>query len=369
MPSGVTILAVGDAERWFFRRIMRGVFDYCREWTRWRIICRGYPTLTEPSGYDGILGFFVSAEQVHACLDAGVPAATFADAVPTGGLSHVIHDSRAVGRVAADHALRRGFRHFAYVGSGRDRWDRLRLDGWTKRLRARGAGLAGVLREEDDVAAQRRWLTQLPFPTAVLCNHDPTAARVLEACAAAGLAVPEQVAVIGVNNDAMLCETARPTLTSVDLNWHLLGYQAARELDRRLRDPQARWRVVRIRPGELVARQSTAPPAADDLLVARAAGYVRDHVWEPLTVAMLARALKVPRRRLELRVRRALGRSPHDLIREARLKRACELLEETDLPLHRVAAASGFTHQRYFSTHFRRQTGLTPSAYRRRARQ
>ncbi|MFW6335626.1 MAG: helix-turn-helix domain-containing protein [Phycisphaeraceae bacterium] len=374
MPTPHRILLVFTEERWFIRDTLHGLFDYRRERSNWQIVWRDHDALGELGMYDGVIGYLRDPPHIEACVAAGVPAVTFSAANACGGVSRAIADHRVMGALAADHALSAGYPSFACARSPEPlRGPRLRFDGWRKRLRTRLGTAAGDVRLHTyagEDAALRQWLQALPHPVAVLCDHDATGLRVLDACHDARLAVPEQIGVIGMHNNELLCESARPTLTSLDPGFYDIGWAGGLELDRRLSDEAQRdcWRVRRVRPRGVFVRQSTGPRVSDDLLVARAAGYVRDHVSEPMTASVLAEALGVSRRLLEMRMRAALNQSPHDMIREARLHEARRLLTQTDLPLARVAAASGFSNAAYFSTHFRREAGVPPSQFRRDTR-
>ena len=359
------MLAVFNPRDWYHRDVMRGVFDYRRERAQWRVTCAGDEALERAGGVTGILGFLSTRAAIDRARAAHVPAVNFSDARVDRGLSHVVPDNRAAGRLAAEHALAREYAHFAYVGDGQLRWDRLRRDGWEKRLRRQpGATIHPMHNAWAELDELADWLDALPKPVAVFARHDPSAVHVLDACHAAGLTVPDDVAVIGVNNDEVLCESTQPTLSSVRFDCYHLGWTAAQELDRRMAEPASRCRVIRLAPLGVVERASSAPRISDDPVVSRAAAYVRDHVSQPLTATELAAIVGVGRRTLETRIRRSLGVSPHDLIRDARLTQARWLLEHTDLPVHRIAARCGFQDPHYFSHHFHQQTGRPPLAYR-----
>ena len=365
MASDRTILAVFEPGEWYHRDVMRGVFDYRRERTQWRVICAVEEALARAGGAAGIVGFLSTPAAIDRARTALVPAVNFSDGRADRGLSHVVPDNRAVGRLAAEHALAREYAHFAYVGDGRFRWDRLRRDGWEKRLRRQpGATICPMQDVGAEVDELADWLDALPKPVAVFARHDPAAVRLLDACHVAKLTVPDDVAVIGVNNDEVLCESTQPTLSSVRLDCYHLGWTAAQELDRRMAEPVSRCRVIRLPPLGVIERASSAPRISDDPVVARAAAYVRDQVSQPLTATQLAAIVGVGRRTLETRLRRSLGVTPHELIRDARLAQARWLLEHTDLPVHRIAARCGFHDPHYFSHHFHQQTGRPPLAYR-----
>lgn len=365
MDASANILAVFAHREWFNREVMRGVFDYRQERTRWRVVCRDYEALQDTTGFSGVIGFIYLPEHLQALRASGLPAVDYADWLDSTAYSRVVPDSRAIGRVAAEHALSRDYRWFAYVGSGICRWDRHRHDGWAKRLRREpGVRMVGAANPNEGEAALRDWLVELPKPVAVMGANDVVARRVLEACEALDLTVPEEVGVIGVDDDELVCESTTPRLTSVARDCYRIGWGVAEELDRRLRDPASRPGVRRVSPTGLVERSSTAPRVSDDRVVAKAVGYIRDHIAQPINAAQVASRVKVSQRTLETRMRRAIGVSPHQFIQDTRLQRARWLLEHTNLPIGRVAARCGFQDQRYFSSRFRLHTGRTPRAYR-----
>jgi LacI family transcriptional regulator len=208
------------------------------------------------------------------------------------------------------------------------------------------------------------------------CDDD-RGRQVLEACRAGGLVVPEQVAVVGVDNDELLCELADPPLSSIALNAEAGGYRAAAILDRmmraRVRGGRPPWR--RPRPARLVvealrvvARRSTDIIALDDQEVAAALHFLHDHAGEPIGVADVVADRLISRRSLELRFRAAVGRTIHEELQRIRLERARRLLLETDLAIPAVARAAGFSSPSYLAQVFRRALRTTPARYRRELR-
>jgi LacI family transcriptional regulator len=223
-----------------------------------------------------------------------------------------------------------------------------------------------------DVAAQaadlRRWLRELPKPVGIMACYDIRGQQVLDACRSAGLAVPAEVAVIGVDNDELLCDLASPPLTSVVPNAHRTGYEAAGLLDRLMAGKRVAAAPTLIAPLGVAARQSTDVLAVDDREVARAVQFIREHACDGINVGDVLRVVPLSRRVLEMRFQRLLGRTPREEILQARLGRVKQLLGETDLPLYLIAERTGFEHVEYLSVVFRREAGTTPSAFRAAAR-
>jgi LacI family transcriptional regulator len=200
--------------------------------------------------------------------------------------------------------------------------------------------------------------------------NDDRGREVQEACRDAGLRVPEEVVVVGVDNDALLCELADPPLSSVALNAEAGGYRAAALLDRMMRAPTRSRTPERllVEPIHVVTRRATDIVALDDPEVAAALHFIQNHATEPIVVSDIVEDVMISRRALELRFRSAIGRTLHAEIRRIHLERARRLLVETDLPITQVAEASEFGRASYLAHAFRQAFGSTPAHYRRRMR-
>jgi LacI family transcriptional regulator len=202
----------------------------------------------------------------------------------------------------------------------------------------------------------------------ILAAYDIRGQRVLDACRGAGLAIPDEVAVLGVDNDELLCELASPPLSSVMPNTLRTGYEAAALLDRMMRGEAVRPVAHLIPPVGVVARQSTDVLALEDRAVAQAVRFIREHACEGINVGDVLQGVTLSRRVLEQRFRRLLGRTPREEILQVRLARVKQLLTETDLTLYQVAERTGFEHVEYLSVVFKRETGRTPRQFRTAAR-
>ncbi len=285
-------------------------------------------------------------------------------------------DAGSVARLAVGHFLERGFAHFAFVDhESAPRWSTDRRKAFRRELAARGLACAvyrppsgGPGGPEDDLSFRHRhlasWLAAQPRPLAVLAAFDDRAREVLAACRVAGLGVPEDVAVLGVDNDPLRCETALPALSSVEMGGEETGLAAAAALDAALRGrPGARRRIV-LRGVRVEARASTARFIGRDPLVAKVRAAVAVRIGERLPVSELARSLGVSRRTLELRFRAAAGVPLGEAILDERLARAKDLLRTTSLPCEEIAAACGICDASHLAHLFRRKFGASPSAFR-----
>jgi LacI family transcriptional regulator len=286
-------------------------------------------------------------------------------------LPMILNDNLAVGRMAAQHLADRGFRHLAYYGVRGERWSELRLQGVESAAKAAKATLAVHPSGGKWEASQerlKRWILGLPRPLGLVAANDIHGLRALDACRRAGRAVPEEVAVVGADDDAELCELSDPPLSSVTFNPERVGYEAAALLDGLMSRRSRPGRPLLVPPLGVSTRQSTDILAIDDPDVAKAIHYIRRHAFEGITVEDVLREAPLSRRALEHRFRRRLGRTPKEEIQRLRFDQAKNLLASTELPLARISERLGFHQPAYLSAVFKRETGMTPAAYRNRAR-
>jgi len=288
----------------------------------------------------------------------------------------VTADLRAAARLAAGHLRDQGFRSFGYFAPRGLSYVEIHYHGFVEDLakaglscslfparRGKGPNATWQRRQND----LRRWLKELPKPVAVVTWTSDRGREVLYACRALGLPVPEQVAVMGGDEDSLLCETCNPPLSGVALTSERIGYEAAALLDRLWHGKPRPEAPILIEPTRVVVRQSTDTLAIDDPDLAGAIAFIRVHAATPIRVSAVLRAVPVSRSWLERRFQASLGRSPAEEIRRVRVERAKQLLAETDLPVPEVAAASGFGSREYLAYAFKRATDLTPREFRRRA--
>ena len=284
----------------------------------------------------------------------------------------VIVDNERIGELAATHLLDCGIRHFAYVG-----WDngygRGRLHGFARAVDAAGGEVSrygGIDAEEVRRNLQfvdrglGDWLKSLPKPVGVFCTRDQVAFHVSATCRLFGLAVPEQVAIAGVDNDDLFCGLCFPPMTSVQTAGERLGARAAELLDAMIGGKRPTTMRATVPPLGVVARQSTSVLHLDDADVAAAAGFIRANAHRPLRIEDVVAATTAGRRTLERQFRRALGRSLLDEVRRCRVERAKRLLTETTLPLKSVARRCGFRSTEQFHHVFAALAGETPHAFR-----
>jgi LacI family transcriptional regulator len=283
-------------------------------------------------------------------------------------------DNLASGRVAAEHLIERGFKHLAFVSSDRHFYAESRHQGFVQR--AREAGLAvstfsqGTDREgwswEGQQGALATWAGSLPRPAAIAACSDVRAQQVMDAIRACGLRSPEDIAVLGFDDDPLLCELSDPPLSSVATNFDQVGYVAASLLDRMMDGASVPPDThLAVPPGRVTVRRSTDVFAVDDPEVAEAMRFIRARATQRVRVSDVLEAMPMSRRNLERRFVRVLGRTIFDDIRLAQLERAKQLLLQTDWPVYRVATEAGFNDSKHLALEFSKHLKQTPLAFRK----
>jgi LacI family transcriptional regulator len=289
------------------------------------------------------------------------------------GPSPGIHaDEAAIARAAADHLLDQGFNQLAFCGL-RTRWSQLREEAFAEHAAARRATVhvfdspqaSQMGMRVDAVPAIARWIESLPRPVGIMAAYDVRALEVLDAVRSLGLACPDDVAVIGVDDDEVLCDLASPNLTSVNQNLECIGYEAARLLTARMNGEAVTAESVFVPPLGVSVRRSTDILSVDDPDVRLALRLIRSKACAGLAAEQVAGVTSLSRRSLERQFTRSLGRSLHDEIIRTKLLAARRLLADTDLKLAAIAARCGFAHAAQLCTVFKKTFGLTPTEHRR----
>lgn len=354
---------------------MRGVMRYANLQRRWLIHeefrAMSAPPKAWPRCDGAIAGGTSSAAFRHIrkrsrhvvhCSSSGDP-----DQTPV-----VCLDDVAAGELAANHLMDCRLEHFGFIGWGSPPTSANRARGFVEALGRRGfsCNICSVDWRRPQWQRLIQWVRDLPKPVGIMAVDDTTAHDLAAACLEANLAVPDRVAIIGVNNDDLLCESAWPPLSSVEGDFSRIGYSAARILDRLLEGQTLRpeERLIRLPPLGVVPRLSTDVLAVDEPNVADAVRYIREHACNPCTVGDVLRHVPVARRWLERQFVQKLGRTPHDEIMRVRMESARRLLLQANLSIPDVAERCGFSAVSNFGRAFAQAYANTPGAFRRASR-
>lgn len=377
------IIVLLDPSRGYERALLQGIWQYASLKGPW-VFVRKAPYYQRFSGLggdtarelatcdaDGIISHFRPSIGRIARLGLPMVVVPGMDILP--GMVNLMNDDRAIGRMAADHLHGLGLKHFAYAGFDRLRWSLARRDGFCGQLSRLGllAGCHLVPFSSGRDAAVRlarrlvEWLRRLPKPVGLMACNDEFALSIADLCRTHGIQIPDQVALVGVDNDEVICELSSPPLSSVEVSVQRAGYEAAALLDRMMRGRRS-GRIVMARPSGVVRRQSTDLTAVGDPAVARALRFIRESSRRIIGVDDVARAAALSRRSLADRFRQHLGRTIGDEIDRRRVEEIARQLLTTNRPVADIAEDIGYSSDKHIARYFHRQTGLTPREYRRR---
>jgi len=361
----------------------RGIARYARD-HRWHLVADMLYTAKIPLGWrgDGIISYIGYRDDLAKfILDSGLPAVEISLLRSDIKLPHVEGDSEKIGRLAAEHFLERGFRNFAWAPLLDDVINAERFRGFANRLKKAGFACQQLPSAEAtggdattlDWSARRRLLMRelkrLPKPLAVFCYNDCVAADVIDVCDNAGLLVPEAVAVLGVDNDTLLCEGLSVPLSSVCHDLEGMAYEAAALLDRLMSGCKPPKKVIRVPPTGLITRRSTDILAVENLQVARAVRFIYDQYANPqIGVNNVVAATSHTRRQLERVFQKDLTRTINDEIVRVRMEKVKELLVNSNMKVYDISAACGFTSPGHLFRTFRKFTATSPKKYRAKSK-
>ena len=378
------VALIVESSRNYGRGLLSGIVQYARIYGPWSFFCQdrglgnALPKWLSRWNGDGIIVRAESPDMEARIGRRGIPAVNLRRQARLR-LPLVASDEKAVAEMAFKHLLERGFRHFAYCGFAGLIYSEQRRHCFAAVVaqagypcqdyvpRGRGPNGSHWEREQHGLIYEQslaRWVDRLPKPVGIMACSDLRAQQLLNACQKCRAIVPEKVAVVGVDNDPLLCELSDPPLSSIDQDAPRVGYEAAALLDRLMQGQSPPPEPLLIPPRSIVSRRSTDTLAIEDPEVARAVHFVRQHACSGITMEDVVRHVSLTRVTLKRRFERLLGRSPKAEIMRLKLEKVKQLLAETDLNQAEIARLAGFRHPEYMSAAFHDKMGQTPGRYR-----
>ncbi|MDP4626162.1 MAG: DNA-binding transcriptional regulator [Akkermansiaceae bacterium] len=361
------------------REILSGISRYLDERPDWSIFLHVGPLgAMAPEAIrnwqgDGIIAR-IANEELHELIQAkGLPTVDVLGNVTPLSYPLFKCDDRALGTSVARHFLESGHRNFAFIGLAEERWSIEREEAFSATLSSKNYPVSVFhidQRPTDHVVtgetfeSLKKWLLTLKIPTSLMIASDQFGPIVFEACHQLGLSIPENVSVIGVDNDEPFCNLCRPRLSSVMPDHKRVGYQAAKALGRLMQGKKLPEQVVEIGSNTLHRRQSSDFMAIDDPAVIIAVKYIRENASKSPSLDLVAEAAGLSRTVLQRRFREYLNRTVGDVILREKLRLAREMLSGTDMPIPTIAERSGFTSQEYMNHVFKFHLKTTPKKYR-----
>ncbi|MHC4912492.1 MAG: AraC family transcriptional regulator [Planctomycetota bacterium] len=383
-PKIPKIMLLLEKSRAYSRGLLRGLAKYSRLHGPWAFYDEppfymnstgGKRTLYQMKdwGVDGII--MRDTQKIQQMLAIGLPTIVTDLRKKFSGSPIIKTDDVAIGKMAAEYFLKLGLRQFAFCGFDTMFWSRDRCEGFADSITEAGFTIQFYKRPRsrvkrlpaNELILMAEWLKSLPKPVGLMACNDDRGRQVIEACKIAGVHVPEDVAIVGADNDELICELSSPRLSSVALNLERSGFEAAELLDRlmRRREKMTNQQII-VQPTRIVARQSTDILAIEDSEVAEAVRYIRQHAKERIQVDDVARVAGVSRRGLERRFRQVLSCSILSEMRRVRLEQVIRMLVETNHSIGHIALALNFPSIEHISRFFRQHMKISPLAYRKK---
>lgn len=374
-----------ESSRSYGRGLLHGIATYAQSRGDWRVRHQEMAINADPPSWlanwngDGILVRAETPQMVDAIQELGVPAIDLRCWRTAGDLPGFDTDSASIVRFAVDHLRERGYKRFGFCGFGGANYSERRLSEMRSYLASRGQTLdvyespgpahaTTFGAEQNGMLDQKglvRWLASLETPVGILACNDIRAQQLLNACHECELQVPDEVAVVGVDNDDVICPLCLPPLTSVEPDTHRIGLEAAEMLERMMSGDEVAPELTLVPARRIVVRRSTDAIPVDDAEIVKAYRFIRENACRGISVDEVADAVPMSRRVLERRMRKYLDRSPAHVIADVRLTRIKVLLETTSRPMKQIARMVGFQHVDHMAKFFKKLTGEAPGQYRK----
>ena len=377
MPRVILLIETSTG---YGRQLIHGVARYSRTKGLWLFYCEcGSKEKTLPNlekwGADGIIAR--DSFRVKSIYSKDIPTIITNTNEPTSGYPQITCDNESTGIMAAEHLLDKGFSQFAYCGFNDTIWGIERSEAFHKRIHEDEYQTHEFMQSrlqvqqywESQFSALIDWVSSLPLPIAIMCCNDERAHQLIEAVISLGLNIPEEVAIIGADNDRLVCEVTNPPLTSIAFSHEQAGYDAAELLEKMMNGEEVKSQAVITRPVSIVERQSTDTLQISDREIARAHQFIKTHANKGIQVSDVADEVALSRRSLQIRFKKVFRRSVHQEIRLHQVDHVAKLLSESNLPMGRISEMSGFTTSEYMSQVFRKVKGVSLSQYRKKNNQ
>lgn len=377
------LIIFSDFTESFAHKLLKGIIEYSKGREPW-VVCKMPPSFKSDEGLtrvldwakqwnaDAIIGQFSHDDNIDLFRKNGIIALAQDYEIRFDTIPNITSEYFLTGSIAADFFIGRGFKHFAFFGYANSVWSHERGVGFRKKIEEAGYGHSFYEWEKQTLKStwyydQRQiseWLGSLPRPLALFACDDTQANMILETCRILELSVPNDIAVLGVDNDELTCNLSYPNLSSIDLNIVKAGYSCAELIDNMVRDPDFRFHDIVISPSSIINRQSTDIYSTDDPLIRTAINFIHNNLYKNINVDDVLAEVSVSRRLLEERFRKVTDTSIYHYIKKMRIEKFAELLISSDEPINYIANRLDYTDHKNISRIFKSVKGCTPEEYR-----
>lgn len=381
----VRLILLTDFTEAFAHNLLRGILEYSKGREPW-VVCRMPPSYKQSYGIPGVLEWakkwqadaiiaqFNDNDEVELFRENGIVALAQDFQSRFSVIPNITSRYELTGQMAADFFLQKGFRNFAFYGYKDVVWSEERYMGFRNRIMEKGLGdnffeyknqpLENLWYYESEPLAD--WIKSLPHPVALMACDDTRGNKIMEMCQVLGINIPEEIAVLGVDNDEIICNLSEPPLSSVSLNIVKGGYEAARLIDRLIHNEETSYEDVIIQPVTIVNRLSTDIYATDNPAILAALKYIHQNLANKINVEDIVKQVPLSRRLLEIRFRQVTGQSIYQYISDLRMERFSQLLLASTEPVADLAMQVGLADSKNLARQFKLWKGCTPVEYRKR---
>ena len=377
------LLIISDFTEAFPSKLLKGIVSYSRKKEQWGI-CRmppaykkliGIPGVVQWAkswGADAVIGQFEETDDVDLFAKNGIVAVAQDYKQRFATIPNITADYIGTGRMAARYYIERGFRHFGFFGFSHVCWSDERLEGFRQEIEAAGYGDSLYTYNMQDIDnlwyyerdQLSRWLRSIPKPIGVMACDDNQGNNLVEACHAAGIKIPYELSVMGVDNDELLCSLGSTPLSSIQVNIEEGGYKTAELIERRVLDPDTPLENIVMRPVKIVGRISTASFATNDVQIQKAVKFIHQNDMRKISVEDVMEKVALSRRLLERRFKSVTGQTLYQYITDLKMKRFAQMMLDSDEPLISIAIALGETDTKSISRRFKQIYGCNPAQWR-----
>jgi LacI family transcriptional regulator len=380
----IKIVLVSDFSEEYNKNLLRGITRYSKDHGPWTF-CKMPTYYRETLGIDGILkwareweadgiiGQFYNGEEVEKFTEAKIPVIAQDFKERFTDIPNITGDYHATGELGAEYFLKKGFKNFAFYGFGNIVWSRERAEGFEERVNAAGFDVHYYEHKDSrgidlwyyKPSALSDWLKSLPKPIALMACDDNQGHHITEAARHAGIRIPDELAVLGVDNDEMVCDLSDPPLSSIELDSEKSGYEAARLMEQMIQEKVCYADDITVKATQVVTRHSTDIFASKDKYIVSALKYIHGNLDKNLKVDQVLKEVPLSRRSLEKRFIMTTGYPVYEYIYNQRIEKFTQKLLETDMTIFEIALDLGLSDSKNIARQFKQIKGVTPMEYRK----
>ena len=380
----IKIVLLSDFSEEYNKNLLRGITRYSKDHGPWTF-CKMPTYYRETIGIDGILkwaqeweangiiGQFYNGEEVAKFTKARIPVIAQDFKERFTDIPNITGAYRETGALGADYFLKKGFKNFAFYGFGNIVWSRERAEGFEERIQEAGFDVHYYEHKDSrgidlwyyKPSALSDWLKSLPKPVALMACDDNQGHHITEAARHAGIRIPDELAVLGVDNDEMICDLSDPPLSSIELDSEKSGYEAARLMEQMIEEGVCYADDIVVNATQVITRHSTDIFASKDKYIVSALKYIHGNLDKNLKVDQVLKEVPLSRRSLEKRFIMTTGYPVYEYIYNQRIEKFTQKLLETDMTIFEIALDLGLSDSKNIARQFKQIKGVTPMEYRK----